>query len=456
MNLKKINTIISREYATRVKKKSFILMTILTPIFLAAMMILPSVMMYMDMGGDQQEILVVDQSGIVAPTLESTSKIKYSISEDEDIERLRSEFDKLDVYALAYISALDASNNVSITTYSTKQLNMDIKSSLQKSANDAISAYKLTTYDIENLDKILKDVKTNVKIDTYTISDGGDAKASMTEIYMAISFVFGIIIYFFIVLFGNMVMRSVIEEKSSRIVEVIISSVKPFELMIGKIVGVALVALTQFAIWIVLALVLVFGFSAAVGMDKLLGGGENQEIVTNMASMPGAEAGVPIEEIAAIAASESSQIGVLLEAISQINVVYLLGVFLIYFVLSYLLYASMFAAVGSAVDNEADTQQLAMPMTLPLIIGFLIMVASVRNPDTPLAFWGSIIPFTSPMVMVARLPFGVPFWELALSIGLLLGTFLLMTYISAKIYRVGILSYGKKANWKDLWKWIKF
>jgi ABC-2 type transport system permease protein len=245
---------------------------------------------------------------------------------------------------------------------------------------------------------------------------------------MALSYIMSLLIYMFIFMFGNMVMRGVIEEKSGRIVEVIVSSVKSVELMIGKILGIALVALTQFLIWVVLTLVLV----AVAGF--LMGG----DIVGTMET------------------ADVAGMGSILKGISEIRFGYILTCFLIYFVLGYLLYAGMFAAVGAAVDNEADTGQLSMPVTIPLIIGLFLMLPTFQNPTGQLAFWASIIPFTSPMVMMARIPFGVvPFWELALSILLLLATFLLMAVISAKIYKVGILTYGKKASFKDLWKWIK-
>ncbi|MPN14946.1 putative protein YhaP [bioreactor metagenome] len=260
----------------------------------------------------------------------------------------------------------------------------------------------------------------------------------MVEINMAISYIASFLIYMFIFMFGSMVMRGVIDEKSNRVVEVIISSVKPFELMLGKILGVGAVALLQFLIWILLTVGIVFGAQAIMGVDLSAAG----------SSIPGAVPdGVPIA---------GGAMGDIFAALAGLNYVYIVLSFLAYFLLGYLLYASMFAAVGSAVDNEADTQQLTLPVTLPLIIGLFIMIHTFRFPDSTLSFWGSMIPFTSPMVMMARVPFGVPDWELALSIVLLLLTFLFMTFLSGKIYRVGILSYGKKATWKDLMKWLKY
>lgn len=448
MNFNKIKIIIGREFAIRVKKKSFIVTTILTPILFAALMVVPSLIMLSDTE-ENTKVLVVDKSGLVASSLEDTQFIDYIISDNHDVDLLKSNFDSLGVDALAVVSALDENNNVSLTAYSNKQLNVDVKSSLSNTTSKAVENFKLTKYDIENLDEILTDVKTKVKVDNFIFGEDGKEKKSMVEVNMAISYVLAFLIYFFVLMFGNMVMRSVIDEKASRIVEVIVSSVKPFELMIGKIIGVACVAITQFLIWVVLTLVLVTGFSLAAGQNILASQEASQQMVEQVI-------GADSNAIAAI--TQEPEISGILSSLSQVDFPYIIGCFLIYFVLGYLLYAAMFAAVGSAVDNEADTQQLTMPITLPLILGLFIMLHTFKHPDSALSFWASIIPFTSPMVMLARIPFsgGVPLWELLLSIGLLLGTFLVVVYFSGKIYRVGILMYGKKASWKDLAKWLKY
>lgn len=452
MDLKKINIVAGREYSIRVKKKSFILSTILTPILFAALMVIPSVIMMNDGGEECRKVVVLDQSKLVAPTMQDTDLIDYEIVEGKDPEELKKSFDSLDAYALVIISPLDEKNNVSVTAYSSKQMNMSLKSAIKNSANDAIEAYKLQNYDIKDLDKILDDIRTDVDMETYTIGESGQEKKSMVEISMALAYIMSFFIYIFVFMFGNMVMRSVIDEKQSRIVEVVVSSVKPFDLMLGKIVGVAGVAVTQFFIWIVLTLVLVFGFQAVAGKDlmqKAMGSGTEQ-----VAQMAGADGANIVDALSA----SNPEVGGVLSALSQIDFGYILGCFFVFFVLGYLLYAAMFAAVGSAADNEADTQQLTLPITAPLIIGLFIMIHTFQHPDSALSFWASIIPFTSPMVMLARIPFegGVPTWELLLSIGLLFLTFLFVVYLSGKIYRVGILMYGKKASWKDLWKWIKY
>lgn len=448
MNIGKIQLVAGREYSIRVKKKSFIFTTILTPILFAALMIVPSVVMLM--GGDEEvrKVMVVDNSGVVAPTLVDTEIVDYEVLQGVSVDSLKANFEATGAYAIVEISQLDENKNVSITAYSAKQMNMELKSSIKRSANAALEAYKLESYDIENLDKILEDVKSDVELSAYTLGNDGDAKKSMVEISMALSYIMSFFIYIFVFMFGNMVMNSVIQEKSNRIVEVIVSSVKPFDLMLGKILGVAGVAVTQFLIWVLLTVVLVFGFQAVMGPELFTAGADQ---MTQMA-------GVDAEAMMAAAAAPSGPLADIMGALSQINFPYIIGCFLIYFVLGYLLYAAMFAAVGSAVENEADTQQLTLPISLPLIIGLFIMLHTFEHPESSLSFWASMIPFTSPMVMLARIPFegAVPTWELLLSIGLLFVTFLAIVYLSGKIYRVGILMYGKKATWKDLWKWIKY
>ena len=260
----------------------------------------------------------------------------------------------------------------------------------------------------------------------------------------------GIFLFMFITLFGGMVMSSVIEEKTSRVVEVLVSSVKATELMFGKIIGIALVALTQFLLWIVLSLAIISIGGAAIGFDKLGSMGDATEMVTSMS-------GVDADQLEAATAqlTDESEIGTIFSTLRGLPFGRIIGLFLVYFIFGYLLYASMFAAIGSAVENEGDTQQLQLPLTIPLLLGYMIALYAFRAPDSSVAFWGSIIPFTSPIVMISRLPFGVPAWEIILSVALLVGTFVLCAWASAKIYRVGILMFGKKSTFKDLWKWLR-
>jgi ABC-2 type transport system permease protein len=297
----------------------------------------------------------------------------------------------------------------------------------------------------------MEDVKSDVTIATYTLGESGEEKITSSEVYMIISMVLSIIIYMFIAMFSGMVMQSVIEEKASRVVEVLVSSVKATELMFGKIIGVACVALTQFFLWILLTVVLVGGVSAFVGLDSLMGDPAQQE---QMMQMAGSMGGVDMAQMADMAAQEEG-LGAIISTLRDINYGQLIFAFIVYFALGYLLYASFFAAIGSAVENEADTTQLQMPVTVPLLLAFFIALYAFNAPDSQLVWWGSMIPFTSPIVMLARIPFGVPMWELGLSIALLAVTFLGCGWLSAKIYKIGILMFGKKTTFKDLWKWLK-
>lgn len=451
MKMRNIGIIISREYLTRVKKKSFLLTTFLVPVLFAAMCILPSVIMFMAKDTGKQ-VAVVDQSSIVMPYLEDTESVDYTDYSAEPVDSMKARFNDLGLDVLVVVSPLDSvTRSVTLSSYSEKPLSVDIKESIQSKVNTAVEDYRLALYDIGDLKQIMEDVESDVTMSTYTLGEDGAEKITSSEVYMIISMVLSIIIYMFIAMFSGMVMQSVIEEKASRVVEVLVSSVKATELMFGKIIGVACVALTQFLLWIVLTVVLVTGFSTFVGFDSLMGDPAQTE---QMMEMAGTMGGVSVDDMTEIAQDES-QMGAVLSTLKDLNYGQLILGFVIYFVLGYLLYASFFAAIGSAVENEADTNQLQMPVTLPLMLAFFIALYAFNAPDSPIVFWGSMIPFTSPIVMLARIPFGVPAWELLLSILLLLATFVACAWMSAKIYKIGILMFGKKTTFKDLWKWLK-
>lgn len=449
MNFKKTWLVISREFSIRVKKKSFILTTIITPILFAALCIAPSLIMMSDLDNNVTRIAVVDNSGIVADNLHNTKKIEYVKSDIDDVNYLKGKLDSLGVDALVAFSALDEQGNMRVITYSSRQLNASVTGEITSMAEDIVKEYKIAQYDIPDFKKMMDELKTNVEINSFIINDKGGQKQASVEVNMGVSFIMGFIIYMFVTMFGNMVMTSVINEKSNKIVEVIVSSVKPFELMMGKIIGVASVALTQFFIWVILTLLLVFGGFAIMGQD-LIG---NPEAMSQMTNMVGLDAQGMANQML-----ESSGPQTFINSILGVNWLYIIVCFIIFFVLGYLLYASMFAAVGSCVDNEADTNQLVLPITIPLIIGMFIMIQVFQNPDSSLSFWGSLFPLTSPMVMMARIPFegGVPMWELILSIGLLVVTIAIVIWGAAKIYRVGILMSGTKYTWKDIFKWLKY
>ena len=450
MKLRNIKTIITREYMTRVKKKSFLLITFLGPIFFAAIAVLPSIIMFMaeDKG---KQIAVIDNSGIVLEKLTDSQAVSYVDYTGSDADSVKSNLSSIGLDALVVVSPLDTvARSVSVAAYSESPLSVDLKERISSQVDEAVEEYRIALYDVGDLKQIMQDVKSDISISTYTLGEDGEEKISSSEVYMIISLILSMIIYFFIAMFSGLVMQSVIEEKASRVVEVLVSSVKATELMFGKIIGVACVALTQFLLWIVLTVVLVSGISAFVGLDSMMSDPAQTEQMMDMAGQMG---GVDMEQMTAVA--QDGELGAVLSTLKDINYGQMIFGFMIYFVLGYLLYASFFAAIGSAVENEADTQQLQMPVTIPLMIGFFIAFYAFKAPDSAVVFWGSMIPFTSPIVMLARIPFGVPMWELALSIAILVGTFVACGWASAKIYQIGILMFGKKTTFKDLWKWLK-
>ena len=459
MKLRNIKTIISREYMTRVKKKSFLLITFLGPIFFAAIAILPSLIMFMaeDKG---KQIAVIDESGVVMPKFVDTEAIDYIDCTGQQLDSLKNQLDELGYDAVVHISQMDsAARSVNVTAYSSSPMSVDTKEAISSRVDDAIEDYRLSLYDIGDLKQIMKDVEYNSTVTTYTLGEDGKEEISSSEVYMIISLVLSMIIYMFIAMFSGMVMQSVIEEKASRVVEVLVSSVKATELMFGKIIGVACVALTQFFLWIVLTAVIVTGVSSFIGFDKMMESANVQtEQMNQMTEGLGVDTemmGMTMPAIDSTTVAQGSEMGAILSTLKSLDYGMLIIGFFIYFALGYLLYASFFAAIGSAVENEADTQQLSLPVTIPLMIGFFIAFYAFKAPDSAVVFWGSMIPFTSPIVMLARIPFGVPVWELALSIGLLVATFIACGWASAKIYKIGILMFGKKTTFKDLWKWLK-
>ena len=451
--MRNIGIIISREYLTRVRKKSFLVTTFLVPVIFAAICILPSVIMLFAKDTGKQ-VAVVDQSSIVMPYLEDTDEIDYTDCSMENPDSLKADFAARGLDAVVLISPVDTvARTVTVTTYSEKPLSVTMKESIKARADDAVEDYRIAQYEISDLKQIMSDIKADVAMSTYTLDESGEEKITSSEVFMAISMILSMIIYMFIAMFTGMVMQSVIEEKSSRVVEVLVSSVKATELMFGKIIGVACVALTQFFLWIVLTLLIVGGVSAFIGLDSMMGDPAQTEQMMEMAGQMGGT-GVDMDAMAA-AASEEGGMAAVMSTLANINWGQMILAFVIYFVLGYLLYASFFAAIGSAVENEADTNQLQIPVTIPLMLAFFVAIYAFNAPDSQLVWWFSMIPFTSPIVMLSRIPFGVPGWELALSVVLLVATFIACAWLSAKIYKIGILMFGKKTTFKDLWKWLK-
>lgn len=453
MNLSRINIIIGREYLNKVKKKSFLLTTFLVPVLFVAVCAIPSIIMFAAKE-PHKTLAVIDESGLLLPRLESTQTVTFEDMSRSDVEEIKGKLDELGLDALVHVAPLDtAARNISVATYSKKPIGMDLTDNIKDCADEAVEDYRISQYEIDSLKDIMDDVRESAHFETYTLDDAGEATLSSSEIYMFISMALGMVIYLFVTMFSSMVMSSVTEEKSSRVVEVLVSSVRSTELMYGKIIGVALVAITQFVLWILLAgalglvLMLVVGSIAAPSIDS-----------ATIAASAGALSSISDPSITSLLdslAAENEDLGAVIGTLSSLKYGQIGWAFLIYFVLGYLLYAAIFAAIGSAVDNEADSNQLSMPLTIPLMIGFFVSLYAFKAPDSGLVFWFSMIPFTSPIVMLARIPFGVPAWQWVLSITILVASFAACAWASAKIYRVGLLMFGKKSTWADLWKWLR-
>ena len=450
MNLHNIGIIIRREYLNKVKKKSFLITTLLVPILVAGCTIGIMAMM-LNTKEKTKTIAVVDGSGIVMPYLENTETIHYVDCTGQVPDSVKLHMPELGYDGLLSIPELDVEGKtVHPDLYSPKPLGMDMTQNISNRLDKAVEDYRIASYDIEGLDQIMKDVKSNVKLRSYTVSESGEEKVSEAGVYSVISMVLGIIIFMFVTMFGSMVMSAVIEEKQSRVVEVLVSSVKSAELMFGKIIGIAMVAITQFLLWILLSGIIIVAASGIM-KDKLISQADPAELAQSLGVSPDQLDTVDITQLA----GADNDIASALDMIHSIPIAKILIIFLVFFLFGYLLYASLFAAIGSAVENAEDTQQLQIPLTVPLMLAYIIALYAFKAPDSPIAFWASLFPFTSPIVMIARLPFGVPGWEIALSLGLLILTFIVCAWASAKIYKVGILMFGKKSSWKDLWKWLK-
>lgn len=437
----KIGIIAGREFNERVRKKSFIFTTILMPICLVAIMFIPALMMNIS-SDEKKEVLVVDQSGLVGDRLQEDSTLTFTLSDQTAEEVLGQQHEGLFGILIVGSDVLTNPSNVQLLTYESSTIN--IESAISGQISTILESEKLKAYNIEDIDTILAAIKTNVSLKVKQLdATSGDAKESSSVLNIALAYIFGFLIYMFVFLYGNMVMQGVIEEKSNKVMEVMVSSVRPFELMMGKILGIASVAVTQFVIWVVFILLVGGGAVSFLGLSDVV-----------------ASAGAGIDPAAIAAAApidlDSEMVSIIATLTDPAYLLRILGGFLIYFIGGYLLYAAMFAAVGSAVDNEKDTNNLQLPITLPLMVALFVMLNAMQDPHGPLAFWCSMIPFTSPIVMMVRLPYGVPSWELALSIGLLVVTFVGMVYLAGRIYRVGVFMYGKKPTFKELAKWIRY
>ena len=438
--MNKILLIIKREYLSRVRKKSFIIMTILGPVLMAGLILAP--ILLMDSSDEEKkEIWVCDENNLFESQFKDVDGTDYKFFKN-DLFQVKDRFIISDGYALVYIPKFENQNidllESSVKVYVHKPMSLSNQNQISNNIESVIESIKLKE---EGLTRdIIDRTRSNVNLNTIIIGESGSEKTGSTEVSMGVSMFGGFLIYIFIFLYGAIVMRGVMEEKTSRIVEIIISSVKPIQLMMGKIIGIALVGFTQFALWVSLTFVI-----SSVATALLV----NPVDINPVDMANGSE--MLIQE------SDMNQDGLasVFEQLESINIIYLLAMFLFYFIGGYLMYGSLFAAVGSAVDSETDSQQFMLPITIPLIFSFIALQTILENPDSSLAFWCSIIPFTSPIVMMGRLPFDPPLWEVGLSMFLLIVGFIFTSWLAGRIYRVGILMYGQKVNYKTLWKWIK-
>jgi len=441
--MSKINLIIKREYTTRVMKKSFILLTFLTPLLMVGMV---SLIVYLGSIKDDKvkKIVVVDRTGMYKDVLKSNESYSFQFADATVDEMKKQNEDGNEFVALLYISRDLSVDSAAAVMYSDKQVNMELKTYVSGMLNKYIEEQKLAAYNIPNLKQMVEKSHTDIDLKTIKWSEDGKEKEASAELALVIGMITAFVIYMFIVIYGAQVMSGVVQEKTNRIVEVIISSVKPFELMMGKIIGIALVGLTQFFMWVLLTGGILLGVSTVFAKDIDVSSIQKMQQAGQMGMQS-----VPADQL-------NGKMQEVLMAVNGLDFVQILVMFVIYFLGGYLLYASLFAAIGSAVDNETDTQQFSMPIMLPIIFAIYAGIFSAENPDGPLAFWCSMIPFTSPIVMMVRLPFDVPFWQIALSVGILVLSFVGTTWMAGKIYRTGILMYGKKVTWKEMWKWLRY
>ena len=437
--MNKILIIIEREFLKRIQKKSFIVLTIVSPLIMAALIFVPLWLSSIE-NDEQQHVAVIDPSGQYFKALKETETFHFTLVPSLNNE-MRSEESPYDAVVSIPRGLLD--NKAKVCIYSRKEVPVNLLSYVQTTLDDQVRQQRLKASGIAQLDKIISEVEKGTKVETVKWNDQGDETISSGVVAMVVGFLFTFLIYMFVVGYGGQVMQSVIEEKSSRVLEVVVSSVRPFELMMGKIFGVASVAVVQVLIWAVL----VCGAGAAV-MPHVLPDGA-MEAAAALQQGGGAAT-------AAAGDFDPETLGAIALATDVSYLAMLFGYLLLFVVGGYLLYSAMFAAVGSAVDNAQDAAQLQTPIMIPIILAVIVEMSVLNDPNSPLAFWFSLIPFTSPVVMMARIPYGIPTWEIVLSLVLLYAAFVGMVWLSAKIYRVGIFMYGKKPTLREMFRWIRY
>ena len=436
--MNKIGIIIAREFNERVRKKSFIISTLLMPILMLGMMAAPTLMMLFAKG-EHKQIIVLDDSHRIAERLTGDEELEFLIG-DTPLEQARADSE---IFGVLWIGEDIVENPSNVKLYTNSSSSMSLESNISSQMERIIEQERLKRYGIDNLEQIIEDVKANVTLTTYRndlAEEGAEEEATSSGVAYLLGLVLGMMLYMFLMIYGSMVMTSVIEEKGSRVLDVLVSSVKPFELMMGKILGVASVAVTQIAIWAVL----VCGLSAAV-LPALMPEDVMQTVqAVEAGTMTSAEAGIDADMLSAVAL-----------ATDPVKLVMMFVWLLLFLVGGFLFYSAMFAAVGSAVDSIQDASQLQTPITVPIILALILAMSVFNDPSSSLAFWGSVVPFTSPVVMMARIPFSIPTWEIVLSLVLLYISVAGMAWVAGKIYRVGVFMHGKKPTLKELLSWIR-
>lgn len=426
--MKKMLLIIGREYFERVRNKSFIIVTLLMPLLMIAIMAAPTLMMLYGGKSEQKRVMVVDRSGMVVDKLYSSPEVEFvDVSELTKSEACAQYGAESDAFGVLYIgSVVDARDSVQLITNSSSS--MMLEENISGQISSIVEQEKLLAYNIENLDQILASIETRIKLSTF-VNNGTGEEESMESTSSDMSYILGIVLgmllYMIIIIYGQMVLTSVVEEKASRVIDVMVTSATPFQLMMGKILGIAAVAVTQIAIWAVLV----------ISASKFL---------------------LPALMPADAATSGDAMLTAILGTIGDAGYLAMIFTYMLLFILGgFLLYASLYAASGSAVDSVQDGQQFNSIIMMPIIISIIVMMSVFNDPNSPLAVWSSMIPFTSPIVMMARIPFGIPTWEIILSLVLLYTTFLFTTWLAAKIFRVGIFMHGKRPSWSELWQWVR-
>lgn len=440
--MRNIGLIVMREFKERVYKKSFIITTLLMPLLLALISVAPTLIMFFAKG-DTKQISVIDNSGIVADKLQSNDEVSFITLANGDLQQeLKNSLEK-DEFGVLFIGEDIVTNPNNIQLYTNTSSSMLIEDNIADQVEQIIKNERLKEYNLENLQQILDKVEVDISLSTFRNGEDEQSTASSSAASSFVGIILGFVLYFFLVIYGSIVMQSIIEEKNSRILEVLVSTVRPFDMMMGKILGVAAVAATQIAVWGVLIIAMSAFVIPALIPDDI------------MASVEAVQAGADVTAMAA-SGVDTGMVTAMASMMDTGYIAQIIGLLLLFMVGGFLLYAAMYAAVGASVDEAQDAQQLTTPITIPIIFAFIILTMVMNDPNSPLIVWCSMIPFTSPIVMMGRIPSGIPTWEIVLSLVLLYATFVFMVWIAGKIYRVGIFMHGKKPSFKDLYRWMKY